>query len=393
MGLLRRIAERFDPEQRSQDPSWDALQADHGLNRVAARNAENLSTVLACVQAVSGSIASLPVYVYQRGENGREVDEHHPLMRLSQAGANPRQSWPDFIEWLMSSVLLRGNGLAQIVTDNSGIVQALWPIPWENASVLLLPNRRLAFDIQDEHGHRRLLQDEVLHVTDRTDDGIIGRSRLQRARSVVSTGLQVQEYAEAMFGNQATPSGIIEADGKIDGDAMDKLRKQFASAYSGAKNARRAMILDQGLHFKPVSISPEDAELLASRRFTVEEISRIYSVPPPIIGDLTHGTFTNAETAGRWFAQHTLTPWLRKLEAAVMRSLFSEAGRAGREFHFDLSGFLRGDPEQRWNSHKIAVQSGILTPNEVRKVEGYSPHADGDQLDKSHDRSYTAAPD
>lgn len=247
----------------------------------------------------------------------------------------------------MSSVLLRGNGPAQIVTDSSGPLDSLWPIPWANASVHLLTSGRLAFDIQDENGHRRLLQHEVLHVCDRTEDGMIGYSRLQRAHSVVSTGLQVQQYAKRTFGNQATLGGVIEADGKLDADALDKLRKHFSSVYSGASDARNAMVLDQGIHFKPVSLSPEDAVLLAFRRFTFEGIRRVYFVPPPVIGDLNHGAFTNTETAAPWVAQHTLTPWLRKFEAEILHSSFSESMRISREFHFDLSAFLRDDPEQR----------------------------------------------
>lgn len=383
MGLLRRMADRFDPETRSVDPSWQAL-AEYQGTTTNPRMAENLSTVLACVQAISAAVASLPAYVYQRGDTGREVDNQHPLMRLIREGVNPRQTWPDFVEWLMASVLLRGNGLAEIMTDNAGRLQTVWPIPWDAVNVDLLASGRLAFEIHDERGRRRLLQDEVLYLTDRTDDGIMGRSRLQRAKSVVATGLQIQDYAESMFGNSVTPSGVIEADGKIDSDAMDKLKKQFREAYAGSSNARKAMVLDQGIRFKPISVSPEDAELLASRKFGVEEIARIYGVPPPIIGDLSHGTFTNSETAGRWFAQHTLTPWLRKLEAVVVRSVFTERSRTSREFVFDLSGFLRGDPEQRWQSHQIAVDSGILTANEVREVEGYGPRSDGERLNDSN---------
>lgn len=380
MGLLRRMADHFDPpETRAVDPSWQAL-AEYPGTPTSARMAENLSTVLGCVQAISSAVASLPAYVYQRGEAGREVDSAHPLMRLIREGVNPRQTWPDFVEWLLASALLRGNALAKIVPDNAGRLRALWPVPWETVNVELLNNGRLAFDIHDGRGRRRLLQSEVLHLTDRSDDGIIGRSRLQRARSVVSTGLQVQDYAESMFGNAVTPSGVIEADGKLNDDALAKLKQQFREAYTGSSNARKAMVLDQGIRFKPISVSPEDAELLASRKFTVEEIARIYGVPPPVIGDLTHGTFTNAETSGRWFAQHTLTPWLRKLEAEVVRSVFTERSRTSREFVFDLSGFLRGDPEQRWQSHQIAVDSGILTANEVREVEGYGPRPDGDRL-------------
>lgn len=367
-------------ETRS-DPSWQGLS--HQGPPVGGTNpkvAENLSTVLACVSAISTAIGSLPAWVYTRTDAGRQVDPAHPLMRLVRLGANDYQTWPEFMEWITASTLLRGNGLAEVRRDNAGRVTALIPIPWEWASVHLLPTGRLAYDVTDvQHVYggsgrtRRLLQDEVMHLRDRSDDGLIGRSRLDRARSVVSAGMEIQDYAEQMFGNAATPSGVIEADGKIDTEAMNKLKRQFREAYTGTKNARKAMLLDQGLKFKPISVSPEDAELLASRRFTVEELARIYQVPPPIVGDLSHGTFTNTETVGRWFAQHTLTPWIRKIEAEMLRSVFTERSRIDHEFELDLSGFLRGDPEQRWASHKIAVEANILDTDEIREIEGFRP--------------------
>ncbi len=377
MGILRRIADRFDPEARS-EPSWDHLS---GINTATGslhgtRFAENLSTILACVNAISGGVASLPAYAYRQEGTSRRVDPAHPFADLFVAGPNPWQTWPDFAEWLVASTLLAGNGIAEIRSDNAGRVIELRPIPWEWVSVQMLPTGRLAYDVTEITSlyggtgrTRRLLQDEVIHVKDRSDDGLIGRSRLSRARSVVSAGLEIQTYAESMFGNQATPSGVIEADGKIDADAMDKLRRQFDKAYTGSGNARKAMILDQGVRFKPISVSPEDAELLASRRFTVEELARLYQVPPPIIGDLTNGTFTNSETVGRWFAQQTLSAWVRKIESEFNRRVMGST----HKLEIDLSGMLRGDPEQRWASHKIAVEAGILDADEVREVEGYAP--------------------
>ena len=129
----------------------------------------------------------------------------------------------------------------------------------------------------------------------------------------------------------------------------------------------KTLILDSGVTWKAVSVSPEDAELLASRRFTGEELARLFNVPPPIVGDLSHGTFTNSETLISFFAQSTLSHWCRKIEAAYARSLLSEAERADHEIEIDLSGLLRGDPETRWRSHEIAIKRGILTANEVRR--------------------------
>jgi HK97 family phage portal protein len=141
---------------------------------------------------------------------------------------------------------------------------------------------------------------------------------------------------------------------------------------AGAANGKRVMFMDKDTTFTPMQISPEDAEVLASRRFSGEEIARLFGVPPPIVGDLTHGTFTNSETAGRWFAQFTLAPWARKIEAEFARSVFADPTGA-THIEIDLAGLMRGSYTERWTANVAAVAAGILTANEVRETEGYNP--------------------
>lgn len=378
--LLRR-------ETRESDPSWNHIEAAYPHTaHPHPRAAENLSTVLACISAISGSIASLPTYVYRWENQERRDDPAHPLARLIHRGPNPWQTWPDFVEWLLASTLLRGNGLAEVVTDSTGQVVELRPIPWDWVSVHILPTGRLAYDVSEVQAVyggrgrvRRLLQDEVLHLRDRTDDGLLGRSRLHRAAKAVHGAMSMQDFSGAMFENGMNPSGGIKVPSKLDPDQREKIR-QGIKDFTGPTNAAKVLILEAGMEWQSISIDPEDAELLASRRFSVEELARIYAVPPPIIGDLTHGTFTNAETVGRWFAQQTLATWIRKLEAEFVRSVFSESSRMTHELEFDLSGFLRGDPETRWRSHEIAVKNGILSANEIREMEGWNPRPDGEAL-------------
>jgi HK97 family phage portal protein len=384
MKLLTRLRDLFSVgEERSAEPSWDALKygaVDLSGGLVNPRIAENLSTVLACVNAIASAMASLPAYVYRKVDRGRDIDEAHPIARLIAFGANEYQTWADWIEWTLASVLLRSNALSEIVTDARGAVIALRPIPWEWCSVQLLPSGRLVYDVVElTHVYggtgrpRRLLQDEVFHLRDRSDDGLLGRSRLQRAAAVVQAGLSIQEFANALYRNGVNPSGALEMEGKLTNEQRDNLAKQFREAFAGPSKAARALVLDQSMKWKQVSISPEDAEFLASRRFTVEELARLFNVPPPMCGDLSHGTFSNVETLVRWFATNTLTPWVRKIEAEFTRSVFSAASRATHRLELDLSGLLRGDPAQRWQAWKIAVEANILDPDEVREEEGWNP--------------------
>lgn len=391
MRLRQRLAAWLDPQLEQRASLFDsayfaniASGATASGQVVNARTAENLSTVLACVSAIATACGSLPAYVYRLNGSSRAEDPAHPLARLISHGPNRHQTWPDFIEWLMASTLLKGNGLAEIVTDGAGTVTELRPVPWDWVSVVLLPTGRLAYDIVEVNAlyggtgrSRRLLQGEVFHLKDRSDDGYVGRSRLSRAAEVVGTALAGQDFAGALWRNGINPSGALTAAGQLPPVAKQQLREAFERVHAGSRNAAKALILDQGVTWQQMSMSPEDAEVLASRKHSVEEICRIYQVPPPIVQDYSHNTFTNSEAAGRWFAQFTIGPWVRKIEAEAARCLLSQADRATHALELDMSGFLRGDPESRWRSHEIALRNNVLDPNEVREVEGWNPRPPG----------------
>ena len=247
MGLIRRIADWLDPEERAREVSWDALRGGidiGGTALVNPRMAENLSTVLACVGAISSAMASLPAYVYRTIDRGREIDPGHPVSRLV-ASPNEYQTWPDFMEWIMASVLLRGNALAEIRTDARGAVTELRPIPWEWVSVQLLPSGRLAYDVELVAAYggtgrpRRLLQSEVFHLRDRSDDGLLGRSRLQRAASVVQAGLSIQDFANALYRNGVNPSGALEMESKLTAEQRTHLANDFRDAFAGPTKAAK----------------------------------------------------------------------------------------------------------------------------------------------------------
>lgn len=394
MSLLKPFQAIFGrkAEKRTKEPSWAALRGASGLSGptgalVNPRMAENLAIATACIDRIADGVASLPAYVYRRQESGREIVDTHPLMRLVRRGPNQWQAWPDFMSWTMRQVLLWGNALVEIVTSAAGQLVEMRPIPWWCVSVQLLPSGRLAYDVTEittiyggTGRQRRLLDYEVVHLKDASDDGLIGRPRLARAAPAVSNAMALQDFQAAYFRNGARPSGVLEHPGVMSEDAANRLRTQWNAMYSGIDNTGKTMVLEEAMEYKPLSSSMEDAELLESRRFAAEEIARIFQIPPPLVGVWDHSSFTNSETAGRWFAQHTLGPWIRKLECEFGRKILSEAAQRTHEIEFDLSGLLRGDPETRWRSHQIAVSCGILTPNEVRDEEGWNPRQDGDVL-------------
>lgn len=374
--LRERLAGLLGRERRAVDAMslLGLVGNDPDGKTITAPMAENIAAVLACVNAIASGVAYLPAYVYRREGSRRVEVPDHPLCDRIRRGPNPTQTWADFLQSLVASAVLQGNGLARILQDGS-----LQFLPWTWVQVQLLDTGRLAYDVAEggllsgSPGRRyRLLQDEVIHLRDMSDDGRIGRSRLARSNETFQLAHEANRTALAIYRNGTRMSGVLETETEIgSSEALERLRKQFDEGFTGSKNSARTLILEQGLKFKPNSITPEDAELLASRKFALEDICRVYGVPPPMVQDLSHGTFTNSREAARWFCQFTLTPWIRKIEAEFARTYFP-AG-TGLELELDMSGLLRADPESRWISHKTAVEAGILDADEIREIEGYDP--------------------
>lgn len=380
MGLLARVLSRLaGSERRSGSFAGPALVPAWRGPAVNPLVAENLSTVLACVNAISSTMASLPAYVYRQADGGRTIADDHPVAALVRR-PNERQTFPDWIEWTLAQVLLHGNALSVIESDGQGRPTALVPVPWQNVQVFMLPNGRLAYDVVrfiapwGGNGQpRRLLDGEVFHLRDRSDDGILGRSRISRAPDVLGQAVGIQTYASAMWANGATPAGVLRIKGALSAEAATRLRHSWNEAYAGAHNARKTVVLENEAEWQAMSVSPEDAEVLASRRFTVEELCRIFQVPPPIVQAYEFNTFTNSAQASLWFAQLTLSPWARKIEAEFDRSIFGEDDRC--HLDIDLSGLMRGDYSARWAAYAVAVDKQILDVDEIREAEGYNPRA------------------
>lgn len=371
MSLLDRIF-RKAPEQRavSAEPVLPDLWFPRGPG-----NPEGLSTVLACVNAISGSIASLDAWVYSNTGNRLTEAPTHPVARLITQ-PNQNQTWPDWVEWTLASVLLAGNAVSVIGFDGAGRPTSLTPVPWQCVQIDRLASGRLRYTVIGWQGvTRTYLDDEVFHLKDRSDDGLVGRSRLSRARDVITGASTLQAYSLAMWQNQVVPSGIITSEtGTLTNEQAQDLKQQFQDRAAGTTNARRVVVLPSALKWESIGISPEDAEALDSRKFSVQELCRVYGVPPPIVQDYSHATFTNAAQASLWFATNTLMPWTRKIEAEFKRTIFGKA--SPYSIQIDLSSLMRGDYATRWQAYGIAVQNQILSVDEIREQEGYNPKGD-----------------
>ena len=359
--------------------------------------AENVATVCACVDVIASAIATLPAIVYEQLPSGnRRERPDHPVARLIRQ-PNHLQSWPDLVRFFMGQVLLWGNALMTLEHDGAGQPIALNPLPWWNAQPIIVPTSpeqamgplapsgRLAFDtlrtVAPWGGTgvpRRYFVEELFYLRERSDTGVLGSSRLQRAPMLLQQGLSLQAFATFMWDNVGTPNLAFTHPGKLSKEAGDRIANSWQQTHAGPLNARKLIVLEEGMKPEPLSISAEDLEVLESRKFTAEEIARLYGVPPPLVGIWQHSTFTNSATASSWFGQNTLLPWCKAIEAEFARAVFNDPTRFHLEL--DLSGMTRGDYPTRVQVGINAVRAGVLTANELRQEMGYDTHPDGDRL-------------
>jgi HK97 family phage portal protein len=398
MTLRERVGRWFMRGTERRDmPSWMPPLAGNYVVPYygSATYAENLSAVLACVGSISAAIATLPALVYRQDGDRRVEDTTHWLNRLLKR-PNMLQTWCDFCEWMVAQMLLYGNCVAEPMYDGRGVVTQLSPVPfWQCQPVLVpadpneslgpqAPTARLAFDVMrlvapwgGTGVPKRIFAEDCLFVRDRSDTGILGRSRLSRCPAVLEASLGAQTFSASMWANQGVPNMALEHPGKLSKEAADRIANSWNQTHAGPGNAHRALVLEEGIKANPLNLSADDNELLEARRFSVSEIARIFDCPPPMIGDWEHATFSNTATAMQWWGSKTLLPIARKIEAEFSRSIIMDDRIT---LHLDLSGLLRGDFTQRTQASVALVRSGILTANEAREVEGFGPMQGADQL-------------
>lgn len=356
------------------DPSWAALipTTTTGTGaHVSPADAEGLSAVFACVQTIAETVASLPLILYRRKDDGgRDRAPEHPLYRVLHSQPNASQTALEFREQMQAAVLLRGNAYAEIRSDATGTVMALEPLHPDRVTVLKLSNGRVAYDYHDDMGRpRRLLAEEVLHLKDRTDDGIVGRSRIRVARETLGLAIAQQEHGARTFANGTRLSGVLETPHQMTDPALERLGKSWRDQFAGAANTGKTAILENGMQYKQISMTLEDAEWIAASQFSVEQVCRIFRVPPTMVGDLRHGNYSNSVEMGRVFVTHTLRRHLVMWEQAIERALLSPAARDRYFAEHNVEGLLRGDSTNRATFYESGIRAGWLLPSEARRLE------------------------
>jgi len=364
----------FKREQRNNTPAYDtyysslAASAQSAGVSVTTDTAESISAVYACVAAISETVGSLPLNVFERTDKGREKATKHPLYRLLHDTPNDFQTALEFREQLQRHVLLRGNGYAEIIRDSAGRPEALLPVHPDRVTILRTAQGKLLYDVVDDGGGtKRLLADEVLHIRYHSDDGVIGRSPIQVARDTIGLALAERTHGAKMFEQGTKLSGVIEMPPGTTKEQATQIRDSWASGQAGVGNHGKTAVLPQGGQFKTVSMTLEDADWIAARRMSVVETARLFRVPPVMIGDMEAANYSNVVELARFFVTNTLRRHLVAWEQAINRVLINDPARYFVEHN--VEGLLRGDSLTRAQFYERAITDGWMLRSEARRLE------------------------
>ena len=351
---------------------------------VNERTAMQTTAVYACVRILAEAIASLPLHVYEyQDDGGKKLVHDHPLYYLLHDEPNPEMTSFVFRETLMSHLLIWGNAYAQIIRDGAGRVLGLYPLLPDKMEVQRDDRGNIYYvysrnsdenPMFKEYGNIKLKAEDVLHIPGLGFDGLIGYSPIAMAKNAVGMTLACEEYGASFFANGANPGGVLEHPGVLKDPS--KVRESWNSVYRGVNNAHKIAVLEEGMKYQQIGIPPEEAQFLETRKFQINEIARLYRIPPHMVGDLDKSSFSNIEQQSLEFVKYTLDPWVIRWEQSLQRSLLLP-GEKGKYFiKLNVDGLLRGDYQSRMNGYAVGRQNGWFSANDIREMENMNPIPD-----------------
>ena len=378
MGILSGIFKSRDKPQNATSGSAYRffIGASSSGKNVNERSAMQMTAVYSCVRILSEAVASLPLHVYKyNGDGGKEKAVKHPLYFLLHDEPNTEMTSFVFRETLMTHLLLWGNAYAQIIRNGKGEIIALYPLMPNRMRVDRDDNGELFYQYNTSKDDASTMKgsmvnlkpSDVLHIPGLGFDGLVGYSPIAMAKNAIGMAIACEEYGAKFFANGATPGGILEHPGTV--KDPKRVRESWTSAFGGSSNANKVAVLEEGMKYTPISISPEQAQFLETRKFQINEIARIFRVPPHMVGDLEKSSFSNIEQQSLEFVKYTLDPWVTRWEQAIVRSLFSTDEKTQYFVKFNVDGLLRGDYQSRMNGYAIGRQNGWMSANDIRELE------------------------
>ena len=378
MGILSGLFRTRDgPKNATSGSAYSFFMGSSAAGKsVNERSAMQMTAVYACVRILSESIAGLPLHMYRYEDDGSKTKAvEHPLYHLLHDEPNPEMTSFIFRETLMSHLLLWGNAYAQIIRNGKGDIIALYPLMPNRMKVERDAKGRLYYEYQTmkedaptmKGAVYQLDPSEVLHVPGLGFDGLVGYSPIAMAKNAIGLAIAAEEYGSKFYANGAAPSGVLEHPNVLKDPA--KVRDSWNAAFGGSSNSHRVAVLEEGMKYTPISISPNEAQFLETRKFQIDEIARIFRVPPHMVGDLEKSSFSNIEQQSLEFVKYTLNPWVCRWEQALQRALLDDDEKGKYFFRFNVEGLLRGDYQSRMQGYATARQNGWMSANDIRELE------------------------
>ena len=368
--MLNRILSAIGLEKRS-TIGVNGWPIPLSATSVTPESAQGVGACYAAVALIAEAIGSLPLKLYRQDGDDRKTATEHPLHTVLHRAPNDQQSATEFWEWMVSSMLLTGNAYAKVTRGWDGQVRSLDPMVTDRVTIMRKGETIGGYEYTDRDGKReRLLPAEVFHLRHRAgNDPLVGVSPITAARAVIQLAQAEAQHGQSTFDNGTKASGIITMPGRLKPEQRQAIATSWASQYAGGANAGKVPIMEEGSSFVPISLSLADSEWVASRRFSVEEVARIFKVPPVLIGDLSHSTYSNSVAMDMFFAKHTLGRHLSAIEGAINRQLLTPQAARTMYAEFSLEGLLRGASTERAAFYSSAINDGWMLRSEARKLE------------------------
>jgi len=344
---------------------------------ITSDRALRVAGVMACVRVLSETVASLPLHVKRRKNNGdEEKAPDHPLYHVLHSKSDKRHTSFEWREMGMNALCLTGNFVCLIIPGSRGSISQLIPVPPSSVKIRELLNGRLAYDITMASGVvKQFTEEEVLHIRGMSLDGAIGLNPIQYARDTIGLTIAAEEHGARFFKSGGRASSHLQCVGRPNKEAKESLSKSIREMAAGG-----CIVTDEGFVWSPLPITNEDMQFLETRKFQLADIARLYRVPLHLIQEHEKTTSwgTGIESFNRQFVTHTIRPWLVRWEQRINADLFGEGSEYFAEFNVD--GLLRGDTLPRYQAHAIGIASRFLRPNEARRIEGMNAIDGGDEF-------------
>jgi HK97 family phage portal protein len=365
----------------------DPQNADRGTSSAGVsvndQAALGISAFTACLRLTASTVGVLPCPVRQRGRDGTANEVRSaPLWRVLNDSPNADQTPVDYFEFVMISLLMRGNHYARKLRDGGRLI-GLEPVRPDIVKVSREPNGSVRYRWAYDRESYDLSEDDVFHVRGFGGGPLSGMGIMQNARNSLGIAIAADQAAGSMFGNGISPSGALKFDKWLTDDQRKTARDDLVGQFVGAANAGRPLVLEGGVAWEQISLNADEAQLLESRAWSVEEVCRWFGVPPVLIGHSKDTTAwgTGIEQLMLGFVKFTLMPYLRRIELAIGKQLLSPAERASGLFaEFNLEGLLRGDSAARARFYETMTRIGVMSRNECRRKENLPPVDGGDEI-------------